>query len=211
MNSFSSMEKLYNLADLIFTFFTLSFCWIVGTLLGGIVFGWAPSTSSVLAVLRDHIMSREKFAFRSFFSNYKSYFVESNKIGLIISTLSVIIYINRQNFILHDEIIFNILTGLSTFSAFILAGLTLYIFPLLVHYEVKVKKAFIQSFAFMIFRPHYTIILGLWTWIIFSISFMIPGLALFFGISLFSYGWMAITYQLFRRNEEYLKEQQKTA
>jgi len=208
MNS-SITEKFYNIAELVFSFFTLSLCWLIGTLLGGIILGWAPSTTAILSVLRDHIMQREKFAFFAFIKAYKTNFKQANQIGLIITFFAVIIFINRQNFNAQEEIIFAILSGITTVASWILGGVTLYIFPLITHYETTVKNAFIQSFSFLIFRPHYTFCIALWTWLIFSFAFLIPGIALFFGISIFSYGLMAITYQMFRRNEEHLKRDKK--
>jgi len=205
----TTTERLYNLADLIFSFFTLSFCWVIGTLLGGIIFGWAPSTTAVLSVLRDQIMEREKFAFSAFKKAYMLNFKQANKIGLMIMVFALIIFINHRNFTTQEETVFAILSGLTTFTGLILIGVTLYVFPLNVHYDVTLKKAFSQSFSFLILRPLYTIILGLWTWVVFSIAFMIPGLALFFGIAVFCYGWMAICYQMFRRNEEYLEREEK--
>ena len=199
------------MADLIFSFFTLSFCWVIGTLLGGVIFGWAPSTTAVLSVLRDQMMEREKFAFSAFIKAYKLNFKQANKIGIIIMIFALIIFINHRNFDAQEETIFAVLSGLTTVMGWILIGITLYVFPLHIHYDVTLKKAFSQSFAFLIFRPLYTIILGIWTWIIFSITFMIPGLILFFGVAIFCYGWMAISYQMFRRNEDYLEREKKAA
>ena len=203
--STATIERFYHLTELIFSFFVLSLCWVLGTLLGGIILGWAPSTTAVLSVLRDHIMAREKFAFAAFKKAYKENFKSANQIGLIITCFAFIIFINRQNFDAQEEFIFSVLSGLTTVAQWTLIGVTLYIFPLHVHYNTTIKNAFIQSFSFLIFRPHYTFIIGIWTWVVFSLAFSVPGLALFFGIAVFAYGLMAITYQMFRRNEEYLE------
>lgn len=209
--STSTTEKIYHISELVFSFFTLSLCWLLGTLLGGIALGWAPSTTAVLSVLRDHIMDREKFALPAFIKAYKTNFKQSNQIGLIIMLFALIIFINRRNFDAQEETMFAILSGLTTVAGWILIGVTLYIFPIHVHYETTIKNAFIQSFSFLIFRPHYTFLIGIWTWVIFSFVFLVPGIALFFGVSIFGYGLMAITYQMFRRNEEYLERDKKTA
>jgi len=206
--SISTTEKIYHISELVFSFFILNLCWLLGTLLGGIALGWAPSTTAVLSVLRDHIMEKEKFALPAFIKAYKTNFKQSNQIGLTIMLFALIIFINRKNFAAQEETIFAILSGLTTVASWILIGISLNIFPIHVHYETTIKNAFIQSFSFLIFRPHYMFLIGIWTWIIFSFVFLIPGIALFFGISIFGYGLMAITYQMFRRNEEYLKHEE---
>jgi uncharacterized membrane protein YesL len=208
--SISTTERIYHISELVFSFFTLSLCWFLGTLLGGIVLGWAPSTTAILSVLRDQIMRREKFAFPAFTKAYKANFKQSNQIGLIILLFTLIIFINRRNFDAQEETIFVILSSLTTVAGWIWGGITLYVFPLHVHYETTIKNAFVKSFSFLIFRPHYTFLIGVWTWAMFSFIFLVPGIALFFGISIFGYGLMAITYQMFRRNEEYLKRDDKT-
>jgi len=201
----TTMEKIYHFCELIFNFFILTFCWGLGTLLGAVVFGWAPSTVSLLSVSRDKITGNEKGNTAAvFWKVYKREFKKANKIGIIFSFFAYITLINRANFYAQYGTLFSLLALFSQIAQWILLGLALYLFPMYVHYEADLKTYFSRSFSFLLFRPLYTASLAIWCWALFSFAVTLPAIALFFGISLFAYGVMAINYQLYRRNEDFL-------
>ncbi|WP_260843514.1 YesL family protein, partial [Staphylococcus epidermidis] len=57
--------------------------WLLFTLLGGVLFGWAPSTAAMCAVIRKWLMGQKDVPiFPLFLDTYKKEFLKVNAIGL---------------------------------------------------------------------------------------------------------------------------------
>lgn len=205
--SFSSFYDIYmEVTD----FVILNLLWVGCTLLGGVIFGWAPSTVALLKVMRDKIRNLGKARIaRDFWNTYRSEFKNANYIGMILTVIFIMSYINNLNFTAQPEKIFHFFAFLAKFSMFFVFGIALYVFPLYVHYDIKLKEYIPKAITFLVCRPFVTICLALWCWLIFSGICLIPGTIPVLAISLFAYGVMAITYQFFMRNEDRLKASAK--
>lgn len=188
-------------------FVILNLLWIGGTILGGVILGWAPSTVALLTIMRDKIQHTESGAstVKRFFRLYKSEFKNANYIGIILTLLFAMSYINKKNFDLQPEFIFSVLSIISICIIIFLFGICLYVFPLYVHYNIPMKQYIPKAATFLVLRPIVTILLALWCWLMFSGIHLIPGLVPVLFFSVFAYGNMAITYQFFMRNEDRLK------
>lgn len=188
-------------------FVILNLLWIGGTILGGVILGWAPSTVALLTIMRDKIRHTESGAstVKRFFKLYKSEFKNANYIGIILTLLFAMSYINKKNFDLQPEFIFSVLSIISICIIIFLFGICLYVFPLYVHYNIPMKQYIPKAATFLVVRPIVTILLALWCWLMFSGIHLIPGLVPVLFFSVFAYGNMAITYQFFMRNEDCLK------
>lgn len=188
-------------------FVILNLLWIGGTILGGVILGWAPSTVALLTIMRDKIRHTESGSstVKRFFKLYKSEFKNANYIGIIITILFAMSYINKKNFDLQPEFIFSVFSIISTCIMIFLLGICLYVFPLYVHYNMPMKQYITKAATFLVLRPVVTILLALWCWLIFSGVHLMPGLIPVLLFSVFAYGNMAITYQFFMRNEDRLK------
>jgi len=199
-------EKISYFCGEVFDFFILNICWISGTLLGGLIFGYAPSTIALFTVLRDKIMAAEKRGVAStYWMIYKKEFKKGNLLGMIVTLFACVIYINQANFKVDEDHFFVILTTISTMAQWLLILVILYLFPMYVHYETTLTNYIRFSFSFVFLKPHITFFLALWCWLIYSLFVIIPGLIPFFGVSLLAFGIMAINYQLFMRNETDLR------
>jgi uncharacterized membrane protein YesL len=197
-----SFEKILKVTEVITEFVMLNIMWFAGCILGGVIFGWAPSTVALLTVLRNKIMKKEYYGvIRSFWMTYKKEFVRSNILGGICMLFLIIVSINKTNFDAQPELIFKVLSLISTISRIIVLGIILYMFPLYVHYNMDLKKYFIKALNLLIMKPFVTICIILWTFLAYFIICKIPGLIVIFGISLYFYGIMAINYQFFMVNE----------
>lgn len=188
-------------------FVILNLLWIGGTILGGVILGWAPSTVALLTIMRDKIQHTESGAstVKRFFRLYKSEFKNANYIGIILTLLFAMSYINKKNFDLQPEFIFSVLSIISICIIIFLFGICVYVFPLYVHYNIPMKQYIPKAATFLVLRPIVTILLALWCWLMFSGIHLIPGLVPVLFFSVFAYGNMAITYQFFMRNEDRLK------
>lgn len=208
MSNFT-FENVLKISEIIMDFVILNIMWFLGTALGLVVLGWAPSTVACLTILREKIMKKEQYGtgiIKKFFKIYKSEFKKSNILGIIISMMFLIVTINKMNFEIQTESIFKMFSIMSTAAKIIILGITLYAFPLYVHYEMKVKEYFIKGLTLIFLRPLVTLFIVLWTFLILTIVRLIPGLIAIFGASVYLYGIMAINYQFFMRNEQRLKK-----
>ena len=201
-----SFEKIIKITEFITEFVMLNLMWFAGCVLGGVIFGWAPSTVALLAVIRNKIMKKEYYGVvRSFWATYKKEFIKSNALGIVCMLFLVIVSINKINFDSQPEGIFTILSVISTVVRALICGIILYMFPLYVHYNMDLKEYFIRALNLLIVKPFVTICIVLWTLLVYVIIMKIPGLIAIFGVSVYFYGIMAINYQFFMRNEQRLK------
>lgn len=200
-----SFEKVIKITEMITEFVLLNIMWFACCALGGVVFGWAPSTVALLTVSRNKIMKKEYYGVvRSFWATYKKEFVKSNILGGVIMIFLIIISINKMNFEAQPEQIFTILTTISVIAKVIVCAMCLYMFPIYVHYNMQLKEYFVKGLNLIFRRPFVTICIALWTFLVYTIIKMIPGLIAVFGVSVYFYGIMAINYQFFMRNEQRL-------
>lgn len=201
-----SFEKVLQITEAITEFFMLNLMWLAGCVLGGGIFGWAPSTVALLSVIRSKLMKKEYYGVvKSFWSTYKKEFVRANILGSVCMFFLLIVSINKMNFDTQPEQIFSVLSALSFVERMLIFGIILYMFPLYVHYEMELKKYIFKAFKLLVTKPFVTICIVLWTFLSFLIISKIPGLIVVFGISAYFYGIMAINYQFFMRNELRLK------
>ena len=202
-----SLEKIYGVAVEIYEFVILNILWMVCTLLGGIVLGWAPSTVALLTILRDKIMKKENGSItKKFWKIYREEFKRINIIAIVIMILSFMVYVNRSNFQVQSGAFYYGMYILSTFGKWAIIAMTLILFPIYVNYNMSIKEYFIKSISIIIMRPLVLICIALWSWVAYSAFIMLPGVLPVLGIALFGYGIMAVSYQFFRRNEERLKK-----
>lgn len=206
-----SFQKIMKITEEITEFVMLNAMWFIGFILGGGVFGWAPSTVALLSVLRNKITKNEYYGvIRSFWMIYKKEFIKANKLGILCMIFLIITTINKSNFDMQPEMIFRILSNMSLIARIIVFGVILYIFPLYVHYNMDFKKYFIKSLSLLFAKPIVTLAIILWNLLVYLVITKIPGLIAIFGISIYFYGIMAINYQFYMRNEQKLRiENQK--
>ncbi|MDS0525653.1 DUF624 domain-containing protein [Clostridium sp. SHJSY1] len=199
-------QKIIEFTECITEFVMLNIMWFAGCLLGGIVFGWAPSTVALLTVFRDKIMKKDyQGAISSFWTTYKKEFKKSNILGAICVLFLLIVSINKANFDAQPELIFLILSTVSTVARIFIFGIVLYMFPLYVHYDMELKKYFFTAINLLVAKPFVTICIAIWTLLAYLMVASMPAIIAVLGISLYFYGIMAINYQFFMRNEMRLR------
>ncbi len=200
-----SIDKIIKLTECITDFVLLNIMWFAGCALGGVILGWAPSTVALLTVLRNKITKKDYYGvINPFWTTYKKEFKKSNILGSVITLFLIIISINKMNFEIQPELVFRVITTMSIIARIIVCTIGLYMFPLYVYYDMDLKNYFIKSFNILIMRPILVVCIALWTFLVYSIITMVPGLIAIFGVSIYFYGIMAINYQFFMRNEQRL-------
>lgn len=199
------MMHLLPVLDEIWNLVLLNLLWIVFTLGGLVVFGIFPATVAVFAILRKWILKKETpNLFKEFWMYYKSEFKNANITGLFIWMFVYFFYIDWK-FVQSVESPFSILGYillLSLLLTFIL--IMLYLFPLVVHYNISYFKGIKTAILLALLNPLNTIFIIAVSFILYMVFSYIPALILFLGVS--SFGWVCMkgSYTVFRKNEERL-------
>ncbi|WP_416151630.1 YesL family protein [Salipaludibacillus sp. HK11] len=187
----------------------LNFLWICFTLLGGILFGWAPSTAAVLTVLRQKIMGNDNPTFPIFWKAYRQEFLRTNGLGLILLLTGYILFVNIQFFEVEVAWIFVSIRYLMIAIMILFGIMVLYIFPLIVHYETSLFRQIKNALFMTIYKPIRTIYTVGSCVIVSQLLFAFPIFIPFLGVSLFALVIMWTTYFTFRNIEEKQEEFEK--
>lgn len=193
-------SQVYAATEWIARFAYINLLWIVFSLLGLGALGFFPATISMFTIIRKWIMGETDIPiFRTFWNTYKSEFLKSNGLGYIIVALIAIIIL---------DLVFMKNSGSNFMSAihiplymfiFAVAMTMFYLFPVYVHYELKIFQMIKNAFLTMLINPieNIVIITGIAT-VYFVVKF-IPGLGFFFGGSLSAAIIMAACYLAFTK------------
>jgi len=198
---------IYKFLDGVASIVVMNLIWILLTLLGGIVFGWAPATVAMFTVWRARARSEnnEKIV-KSMWQAYKKNFLYANLIGIIMlaAGFSLVFF----GFTLQQwGGFFRILLLLFfVFSAFVYLVIFAFIIPVFVHYEVKLFEYFRYALMIGISHLFHTIvILGLIVLMVWlsSMWLQIPLLIAFSFTSMFiTYFSLALFDRIEQKNEK---------
>jgi uncharacterized membrane protein YesL len=200
LNGTKSVNRIYSATEWIAKFAYINLLWIGFSLVGLIVLGFFPATISLFAVIRKWIMGEGDIPiFRTFWTTYKSEFLRSNGLGLLVAVVSGLIVLD----LVFMKNLGNGFTNAIQFPLymfmFAVVMTTFYLFPIYVHYELKLIQMIKNSFFMMLINPleNLVMIAG-----IAAMSFVvkfIPGLGFFFGGSLCAAIIMASGYLAFTK------------
>lgn len=188
MNEGDNMKKFsstfYTFFEILMNLAIWNTIWLIHTILGLGIFGWAPATAALFSVLRqEKLDQRDVPKWRTFFTSYKREFVKANIIGfLVVGGGGAILF--SFNTLLYMGFGLRLLFGTLLVILFIMYLLTsIYIFPVLVHYNTSLMKHI--RFALMIglaYLPH-SLLIGVTIVLIGVIYQTFPGLIMFYLMS----------------------------
>jgi uncharacterized membrane protein YesL len=200
LNGNKSVNRIYSATEWIAKFAYINLLWIGFSLVGLIVLGFFPATISLFAVIRKWIMGEGDIPiFRTFWTTYKSEFLRSNGLGLLVAVVSGLIVLD----LVFMKNLGNGFTNAIQFPLymfmFAVVMTMFYLFPVYVHYELKLIQMIKNSFFMMLINPleNLVMIAGIAS-LIFVVKF-IPGLGFFFGGSLSAAIIMASGYLAFNK------------
>lgn len=191
----TTSSYIYSALEWITRFAYLNFLWIVFSLLGGILFGLYPATTSMFAVCREWLKGNSDLPlFKSFWGFYKKDFLKSNLLGIFITAL--LLFIALDIFYIQTSPNEQLDWTYVPLFAFILIVVffLFYLFPAFVHYDIKVPLVIKNAFLLMLINPSATAVIVLCLVPLFFIMRLFPALAFLFGGSLYAFltMWMAM-------------------
>lgn len=165
----------------------LNVLWISFSVLGLGILGLFPSTAATFTVARRWVLGETDIPiFKTFWRAYKKEFKNSNLLGYVVTVFGYILYLD----FLFINVAANNFAAILTIPLFIVTILycltLIYIFPVFVHYDMKLLEVLKSSFFIMILNPLTTIVAVVGMLGIAFILWKFQGLALFFSLSIFS-------------------------
>ena len=201
MNATSSF--IYNVVEWITRFAYLNLLWIIFTLLGGVIFGFFPSTISMFAIVREWLKGEtDKPLFSTFWKYYREEFLKSNLLGIIVTLIVAIIaldilYIQSTN---NDLLTWTYLPLFAFMLLFIM--FLFYLFPSFVHFNLKLGQVFKNSFFIMLINPITTLLIFLSLLPFFYIISLLPAIGFIFGGSVYAFISMRFSLHAFQKVSE---------
>ena len=201
------MWKIYRVCEWIMRFAYVNFLWFIFMLVGLVAFGFFPATVAMFSIIRKWLMKEAHVpVFKTFWTVYKTNFLKSNLLGLILVAIGLILYIDLRIIEQFPAAWTKIVYYLLLIASFLYALTLLYVIPVFIHYDVKLIKVLKVSFIFMVVNPFFTISISAGVLAVFFLMSNIPGLIPFFSASLMGFFIMFFTYHAFLKNERKLQE-----
>lgn len=200
----SFMGGFYSFMESVTRFLYVNILWIGFSLLGLILFGFFPATTAMFTVVRKWIVKGTDIPiFTTFWKTYKTEFIKSNILGLILCIIGYILYLDLS--IVRDTE--NSLIHLAYYPLLLViliyALSVLYVFPVFVHFETKFLYVLRNALLITITHPLLTFLMGITVVIVYIITFFVPILILLFAGSITAFILMWYS------NFAFIKVQQK--
>ncbi|MEH7491625.1 YesL family protein [Neobacillus niacini] len=182
------MRGFYSISELVLRFAYVNVLWISFTLLGFIVFGFFPATIAMFTVVRKWILKETDISvFKTFWFTYKKEFLKGNLLGIIISLFGFFMYSNIRIVEATTVPTLKLLYIPNVIVILIFLLTLLYIFPVFVHFDVRLREGIKNAFILMAIQPIATFCMGTLTGFLCFIFFKIPGVIPFFSGSLIAF------------------------
>lgn len=193
---------IYRICDWIARLAYLNLLWIIFTLSGFVVLGFFPATIAMFSVCRKWLLGeRDVPVFTAFFYTYKAEFVKGNFLGLCVLGISYILWVDYR--ILQTSGNSNLPTfAYLFFLLFVFYGIfLLFLFPMYVHYELKLVQLVKNTFLLVITSPLTAIVMVTAVLLVYFLSLSISGVVLFFSGSTLALFLMWSSNRVFQKFE----------
>ncbi|KIP21662.1 putative integral membrane protein [Anoxybacillus ayderensis] len=202
--NFGTLEgKFYRFCEWITKLAYINVLWILFTLIGVLFLGFFPATVALFTIVRKWLLFHDHTfpIFKTFFKVYKQEFFKANALGLIFTTIFIVLYMDMlylSNLSANIHTLFFIALSIS----FILYTVTLlYIFPVYVHYNLKFFQYLKYAFLIGMANPLITSMMVITIGLLCVVFFYLPGIIPFFSMSLFALLVMTGALHVFKKVE----------
>ncbi len=189
----------------------LNFLWFLFTLLGLIIGGVFPATTSAISVAR--IWIRDGMAdstYQTFKETYQKEFKKSNLIGFCLISIIVLLALNYYALLEFGEQLPIFIVFAYYFILIMFSFLLVWLFPLLSHYDAKVIQYFKNAFIIGLIKFPITIAIMASVFLIVYVSLAFPSLILFFSISLIVLAIAFLTDRVFKEIDNHATKNIRT-
>lgn len=180
---------IYKITMNITRFAYVNILWIIFTILGLGILGFFPSTVAMFGVVRQWVVGEKEIdIFPLFWRTFRDEFKIANIIGYTLLIIGYLLVMEMKILRGTGELIY-LIASFGVTALFILYFIALlYIFPIFVHFNLKIKDYFKWSLIIGIIHPILTIFLTVSLMVLYYITMQtMPALAFFFGGSFTAY------------------------
>ncbi|MGE7605863.1 YesL family protein [Peribacillus frigoritolerans] len=204
------LTGIYKLCNWITHFAYLNLLWIIFTLLGGVILGIIPSTVAMFAIARKTAMGEADISVSgTFWRTYRAEFFRANSLALIITVIGFFWYFDLYFFRQFEGAFYTILNYLMILIGMVYFMLLLYIFPVFVHYDLKIYQYLTHALKIGFLRPTTIGFMFIGSLSTYYFFIYLPGLIPIFGISFFVYFNMWVAYKSFENFEVVQSKEKK--
>ncbi|MBY0098743.1 YesL family protein [Mesobacillus maritimus] len=194
------MKGFYGFTEWVTRLAYVNFLWVFFTLTGLVLFGFFPATVAMFAVVRKWVRKETDVpVFTLFWKTYKADFLKSNLLGLIISFAGFVLYFNFT--VIEAAVVpaFKWLYIPYVMITVIYILTLLYIFPVFVHFNMKIKEVVKNAFILMAVSPLVTCSMVVLTGALCFLFLQFPGVIPFFSGSLIAILLMFLSNNLLQK------------
>ncbi|WP_194842042.1 YesL family protein [Gracilibacillus salitolerans] len=201
MNAFGN-TFIYKFSEWVIRISLLNLLWILFTVIGLGFAGFFPATVAMFTIVRRWVKGNaDEQIFKSFLELFKRHFLKANMLGYICALGGAVLY--------WDYLLVKSLSGpfqmvmmlLLVPVAFYYFMVTFFVFPVYVHYDIKLMECFKYAFIIGASYPLRTIYMVFVTFVVYYVTVSFPVLFLFFSGSVWSFLIMRFTYVAFEKVE----------
>ncbi|PEJ58633.1 hypothetical protein CN692_10210 [Bacillus sp. AFS002410] len=177
-----TMGKLFTVCEWIMKLAYVNLLWFLFSIAGLIIFGFFPATVALFTIVRKWILKETDLPiWRTFLAVFLKEFKNANKLGSV--------FIFSGIFLAFDVFYIRTVEGLFQFILIVplliitavYLMILLYIFPIYVHYDFKLKEYIKNAFFLSIFHFHITLLMLISLVAILFLLLYEPGLTPFFS------------------------------
>ncbi len=194
---------LYGACEWVVRLAFVNILWIGFSLLGGIVLGLFPATVAMFSIARKWIQGETDLSiFQSFWEIYRKEFFKSNVFGLLVVMIGAILVTDIYIFYQLDGVFAQVLLYLFIAITFNYGVMLLYIFPVYVHYDLKIFQNFKYALIIGMSNPFHTFSMILCLVFVYFALEVAPASFLFLSIAALSLMYMVIAHRIFMKIEQ---------
>lgn len=156
----------------------INLLWIFFILVGGIVFGFLPSTVAMFSIMRKWLNNDDDFpVLHKFYYYYKQEFIKANLLGVMLLVAGFILYIDSQLIMAFQGVIKVVLLGSFVTVGVLYILILFYIIPVFVQYKNGVFQYIKSAILIGISYPLRTLLMSISVVSILFICFIFPAIS----------------------------------
>jgi uncharacterized membrane protein YesL len=191
---------IYRISNLIMRIVFVNLLWIAFSLIGFVILGFFPATIAMFYVCRKWVMGEHDLpVYKTFFHTYKSEFGKGNILGLCLSAILYILLMDYRTLQTAGDGNLHMIAYMFFLLLVFYGVFLLFLFPMYVHYELKVRHLVKNTFLIVIASPLTAIVMMTGGLLIYYISLSVSGIPLFFSGSTLAFFSMQVSYRAFQK------------
>ncbi|GAA0369788.1 YesL family protein [Bacillus horti] len=192
--------RLYRLCEWIMRLAFLNLIWILFTLMGLVAFTIFPATAALFGITRKWVRGEEDFPiFQTYKALFRQEFWSAQALGYAFLLAGVVLYVDYLIFSTGTTTLFIALKYVTVLLIFFYLSICLFVFPVLVHYDMKLMQSFKTAFFLGVLHPGQSIFMLASLGLLGFVMFRFAGLLPFFGLSVGALWITIITHKVFEK------------